>query len=670
MFSIKKSAQMAGMTEYSFLKKVGEGKIASCGGKISEEDLRPMLEERETYMGLREFAARYSFGRFDAKRMRHLKALHDHLEQRGWFGMTHTAPGCLISGSDKEVDYIIRSEADVLKENLTEFFASFGLSESEKIDRLLGIPPFRNRSCQYVKEFLDNTMPEAGITPSCTDFVRLVIKVPDVSKLTDEDMAGLLSEAMGTKTKEILLRFLNDLKGRRPVSYGSFARKPREADTAPAYPPDVYLGIARAVFNAEYIEEHDMIRKALDNHLFSEAWLFVALFFVCGWRAADVCKTWGYLELYKEEARFPGIDKKTLYEDILHDRIQDQTYASVCRYSIAKVEASCRLPSKISAYGPPPLLAIITPGLHTFYGLLTLIAESHQLRSGDGYMRPERYQWYQNRMMLRDFWGSEFWEKLGGRNLQSRRLNKDCLQGVESAARKNGLGSLMASSIASLMRNHVDTDTIRIYLKDHNLTGESADTVLFFMLERGVFGSEPYQAILLAYPEAFRRMKLSDQNRVISMMGITPLQMEELFSVELASQKLEERFIAGDDEAAMRILKAMFEISQNRGKAKEEGIHCMRRALGEICSHPQIASCVGEGCPEAIMTRYGYRPLLQNLAHFRALADTGDQKARTVYKKILLPRYRSIINALFKEEMMTEKERKALSKIMEEVLYG
>ena len=670
MLSIKEAAQKSGMSEYSFSKKVSEGKILQCGGKIPEEALHMVLKEREKYMGLREFATEYAFGRFDGKRARHLNALHDHLESMSWFGTGHVTPGALISGLDKEKAYLIRSGADALAENLKEFFEDFGLSEMEKVNRILGRAPFRNRSCQYVREFLDSVTREVRITPSYTDFVRLVAQIPDVSKLTDEDMEELLSRAKGASAEDILLRFLHDLRGRRPVSYSAFVRKAKETDAAPAYPSDVYLGIARAVFNAEYIEEHDMIRKALDNHFFAEAWLYVSLCFVCGWRAADICRAWGYLELYKEGAGFPGIDKGTLYEDLLHDRIRDSTYAAVCRYSIAKVEASARPPSKIAAYDPPPLAAVITPELHPFFGLLTLIAESHKLRSGDGYMRPERYFCYQNRMMLRDFWGNDFWEKLGGRNLQSRRLNKDCLQGVEWAARKNGLGGLMASSVASLMRNHVDTETIRVYLRDHTLTGESADTVLFFMMERGVFGFEPYQAIILAFPEAFRRLKLSEQNRVISMMGITPLQVEKLFSVTLASQKLEERFMAGDDEAALRILKAMFEISQNRGKAKEEGIHCMCRALGEACPRPQVASCVGEACPEAIVTRYGYRPLIRILARFRALADAKDQKARTVYEKILLPRYKSVINALFREEMMTEKERKALSKIMEDELYG
>ena len=669
MLSIKKAAQMSGMTEYSFLKAVSEGKILQCNGKVSEEALLPLLAEREKYMGLREFATGHSFDRFDGKNSRDLKALHDFLEGRDWFGIEHTSPGGLISGSGKEHAYFVRAEAGTLAGKLDDFFENYGLSEGEKIDMILGRPPFRNRSCQYVREFLDNTMAETPITQQCTDFVSLVTQISDISKLSNEDVAKLLSQAKGCKTKEILLRFLNDLKGRRPVSYGSFARKAREVDAAPGYLPDVYLGIAKAVFNAEYIEEHDMIRKALDYHLFAEAWLYVALFFVLGWRAADVCRDWGYLELYKEGTAFPGINKETLYEDILHDRIPDATYASVCRYCIAKVEASGRLPSKIANYDPPPLIAVITPELHTFYGLLTLIAESHMLRSGDGYMRPERYGYYQNRMMLRDFWGKEFWENLGGRNLQSRRLNKDSLQGVEWAARKNGLGGLMANSIAAFMRNHIDMDTIRAYIRDHNLTGESADTVLFFMMERGVFGFEPYQAVILSYPEAFRRMNLSEQNRIISMMGITPLQMEELLSINLASQKLEERFMAGDDDAALQILKAMFEISQNRGKAKEEGIHCMLRALGKACPHPQIASCVGEGCGEAIVTRYGYRPLVEALASFRMKAEAGDQKARTVYEKILLPRYKSVINALFNEKKMSGKERMDLDKVTREVLY-
>ena len=51
------------------------------------------------------------------------------------------------------------------------------------------------------------------------------------------------------------------------------------------------------IFNADYIAEHNMIKKALDNHLYAEMWLYLAIFFCCGWRAQDVCNGWRYLKL-------------------------------------------------------------------------------------------------------------------------------------------------------------------------------------------------------------------------------------------------------------------------------------------------------------------------------------------------------------------------------------
>ena len=60
--------------------------------------------------------------------------------------------------------------------------------------------------------------------------------------------------------------------------------------------------------------------------------------------------------------------------------------------------------------------------------------------------------------------------------------------------------------VASFARNHSNIDTTAIYLKDHGLTGESAEIVLYMMMQRGVFSVSLYNVLITAYPGAFERL--------------------------------------------------------------------------------------------------------------------------------------------------------------------
>ena len=305
-----------------------------------------------------------------------------------------------------------------------------------------------------------------------------------------------------------------------------------------------------------------------------------------------------------------------------------------------------------------------------FYGLLTLIAETHMLRSGDGYMKPQRASLYQNKMQLRDFFGRPMWDILGGQNIQSRRLNKDFLQGVEKAAREQGCGGVMASAVASYARNHTSLNTIRTYLQDHRLTGENADMVLYYMMERGVFGFELYQTLITAYPDAMRRLTLKEQNQVIEQMNVTPLQLEEAESGVRSILAIQTEFKNGNDTAVLQMLKTMYEITQNRGQGKDHGVYCLLRAERMACQHAEWDSCLANGCPYLVFTKIGYLPLLRILLKYQTEANKGNKKAQTVLQQVLIPRYQKILNQLMKDMNMSKEDRNGLKLIMRETLNG
>lgn len=670
-YGIQKVCDMTGVNNTLIKRLIREEKISLSNGKIPENVVCKIADENKKYINMREYASSHNSNQFHGNTAKDRNNLLDTLEVQEFFGIEIYEPTKLLIGNRKDILYFQRSEVPFLDSKLKDFFQEYGLTEEQKIRSLLKNTK-NTGTAIHLKKYLSEAFYEKSLTTSVTEFVRLMLQMPALSKLTDEYVAELLKQPMYATTKDLIINFLNYVKKKQNVKYNVFTKiKTERSNSIPAYQDDTYLTIATYIFNADYIADHNMIEKALDNHLYAEMWLYLAIFFCCGWRAQDVCNGWQYPKLYKR-ALF-GICTDTLYNDILEDNLPDEIYIQVCKYSLGAIDQSGRLPSKTASRNPSPLKAVITPGLYTFYGLLTLIAEMHMLTSGDGYMKSQRAPAYQNKINLRDFFGRPMWDTLGGQNIQSRRLNKDFLQGVEKAAREQGCGGVMSSAVASYARNHTSLNTIRTYLQDHRLTGENADMVLYYMMERGVFGFELYQTLITAYPDAMRRLTLKEQNQVIEQMNVTPLQLEEAESGVRSMLAIQTDFKSGNDSSVLQMLKSMYEISQNRGKGKDQGVYCLLRAEKMACQHAEWDSCLANGCPYLVFTKIGYLPLLRILLQYQTKANKGNKgnkKAQTVLRQVLIPRYQKILNQLMKDMNMSKEDRNGLKLIMKETLNG
>lgn len=667
-YSIQKACEISGTTNTLMKRLIREEKISLCDGKIPSDAVDKVMAENKAYISLREYSSEHVCGRFQGKTAKDRNNLLDYLEENEFFGIEIITPKELLIGSEKDILFFRRIDVFYIDKKLQTFFKEYGLTEEKKI-RVLLKNSKKTDTAEYLRKYLSEAFYERTCTPSVTEFVRFMLQMPDVSKMTDEYVAELLKQQMYATTKDLIINFLNYVKRKQNVKYNVFTKiKPERSNGIPAYQDDTYLTIATYIFNAYYIAEHNMIEKALDNHIYAEMWLYLAIFFCCGWRAQDVCNGWQYLKLFRRSMF--NICPDTLYTDILEDNLPDEIYIQTCKYALGAIDQSGRLPSKTANKNPSPLMAVITPGLYTFYGLLTLIAETHMLRSGDGYMKPQRASLYQNKMQLRDFFGRPMWDILGGQNIQSRRLNRDFLQGVEKAAREQGCGGVMASAVASYARNHTSLNTIRTYLQDHRLTGENADMVLYYMMERGVFGFELYQTLITAYPDAMRKLTLKEQNQIIEQMNVTPLQLEEAESGVRSILAIQTEFKNENDTAVLQMLKTMYEITQNRGQGKDHGVYCLLRAEKMACQHAEWDSCLANGCPYLVFTKIGYLPLLHILLNYQTEANKGNKKAKTVLQQVLIPRYQKIINQLMKDMNMSQEDRNRLKMIMRETLNG
>ena len=669
-YNVASLARASGYPKSLIDKKIWLGKIAVSGGCIEENASKRILEERRKYISLAEYASGRASGRFAGKSADREKLIA-FLEDSRYFGLSHLDFTDILMGTETDHVFFERDDLPYLDECLEEYFEGLSITGKDRVEGMLSAAGRSHpAACRMLKDYTEIQMESReDYPPSYVAFVRAMTVLPDLPELETEDVKRYLKKDLSLTCKDHIVRFLNDCRTKMPVKYGDIKLKTAPSKSIPSYTSETYFKLMRCVFNSTYIDDHRMIEKALENHLYAEAWLYISLFAACGWRAADVCRGWKYLRLHEREETLFGINRDTLYDDLLYDRIPDKVCEDVCIYCVSGVEASGQLPEKTSLLDPTPLRAVIRPELRTFYGMLTLIGEAHMLRSGDGYMQPGRAEQYQNKVVLKEFFGPEIVEILHGEHIQSRRLNKVFLQGTEDAARKNGNSGLMAAMIAGYARNHTSMDTITHYLRDHQMNGETAEMVIYFMMERGVFGFLYYQSILLAYPEALKKLPMKKQNELIALMGEKPLELE-LRQAEIAGQRyIQEQYKKGNTEAAVRMMKTMLEISQGRGKAKDEGLYCLKRARGEACCHPEYGSCLAGCCPYMVFTQMALIPLLKVL---RSCMDEAehDIKAKAVLDKVMIPFYQDIINGLARTAHMDRAEAGGIKKIIGEVLNG
>lgn len=626
-----------------------------------------IVSEHETYISFRDFAAIPRGDRYDGSTFAKTKLL-DELEANAYYGIDILDPEELLIGSSKDEVFFRRADIPKLETHLAQYLGLYALSEEDKVAQLLDNTD-RTGTKACVQRYMESTMIEKAIKPSFTEFVSLVLVLPDLPIIEDGDIKQVLALQMSVTARNILLNFLNYARHHNPkVKYSQLKQQEQESVSIPAYRDETYLALAKCIFSPEYIEQHQMIEKALDNHFFIEMWLYLALHFCCGWRASDICRGWRYLRLSEKTNNPYGINTDTLYDDILNDRLPDNLYEDVCTYATKSVELSGQRPSKTAGVGTPPLAISITPELSTFFGLLTLISEAVMLRTNDGYMKPGRENTYQNKALYRKFFGQEMYDALHGENIHSRRLNKDYLQGIEESARQTGCGSLMASALASFARSHNNLDTIAHYLRDHTLNAENADMVLYFMLERGVFGFEIYQTLKTAYPDIMKKLPLRKQNELMAAVADNPYQIELEQSGIVASFRIKESFKDGDNETVLDMLKGMYEIAQGRGKGKDDGIHCICRARGNPCAHPEFDSCLANACPYLVFTRYGYKALLEVISDYKVAMDSGDVKKGAVLQQVIMPRFREILNTLMRDVNMSKNERAGMQFMLKEAL--
>lgn len=667
LVTLYKIGQSLGVKKEVIQYHVEVGNMELIDGKVSKSIYEKILEQKASYIGLKSFLKKHDNGRFESKYAKNRNKYIDFLEYNEYFGIRIIdSEDILFDLPEREDFYIAKEDVQLLEYKSERFFREFGLTEQEKIKRIINHSKNHLLTTEYIKKYLSYIKTEDNIyTPALTTFVRTIFDMADIRELSDEDIISVIEDTDTVKVKILLADFFKYVSERETVKYHNIELKKKESISEPAYSYEDYIKLANILFNNDYDKEHNLTFKALENSNYAEMWMFLSCHYVCGWRASAICDRWIYPALKSNDNPFK-INIDTLKEDILNGNISDKTYNTIALNSIRGIEMANSVPQK---GGEGKLRSNIVYDLRVFFGKLILIAEYHHITSGEGYMNSHRTALYRNWVKCKEFFGDDIFSIIGTRSISSRRLNKSYLQGIEKTTRENGNTTLVAHVVASFARNHANIDTTAIYLKDHGLTGESADVVLYMMMQRGVFSVSLYTTLVAAYPEAFEKLSMKEQTAIMEKISISGYELETLGHSLIASNRMAERLAKGETKESLEILKTMFAIGQGKGRAKDEGVYCKRRALGFSCEKPTCNSCIANLCQYHVFTSEGIPALIKVIKDYQEKAlITGNKKYEIVLRKKIIPAFQDIINAIIKE--MSDGEKIATRKLIAEALDG
>lgn len=602
--------------------------------------------QAETYIGFVSYLNLHPGWESRSRLIAHRQKVLNYMDDHDFFGIKRIQPDEILFESVRNNPFYIRKEdISFLDKQMERFFDEYGLSEPEKFSRILRTTK-RTETLTSFQDYLRES--KIKISPCVTDTARLLSDNRlEIDEMTTAEVMGLIRSSTTQESKYLLVDFINSSKENLDTSYNQIFLKPKEAKPVEGYTIDQYGVICYNVFNEEHIKEMHMVEKALNDIRAAGMWVYHSVLCNMDVRGTDVEGIVEFMNLREDKAwlaRLPREPDK-LAEMILNGEIKEDEYVLIGRWFIEKL---IRLPRVVSKTNKGEVTGRITPSLLGHFGRLLLIGEVHHMRGQERFLNVKKYacNYYSNRYHMSNFFGPQILEAIGRGNYHRTKMNHTVSQIEEKTARKLGMDSITAMTIAAYSRGHTNIGTMIHYVGDHKLTGEGVEVVLWTMIERRVLGVIPYTALLKAYPEAFGKLTSEEQTKMIALSGLSAMQMEALFAKKYLIKEFDTSLCIDGKEDTEAILRALLAIGQGYGQALDKGSYCLTRALGFKCPKGVRGSCITADCNQNILTAEVLPTLVKAIKEKKERADLGDRKANAVLQSRLMPKFKMVRKTL------------------------
>ena len=574
----------------------------------------------------------------------------------GWFGQK-------LMGTGDDL-YILNSAE--ISERLNLWLMAYKRTNAEKMDILINYfsDSYPVTCVSFKKYFKEsgNYGSEGGLR--ILDYLLSEID-RELTDYTEEEVQMIIANAsdyLAISNCDTMIDFMRSLRGKGKLridwKYEMHSRRLVERDNT-AYPLRDFSFMAYVLFNEKAWDDRGLIAKALAERKYADMWLYISLHFVCGLRSTDM-------------VRLPApelpCDRALLAGKISDGDFKGREAISYTEHWVYLSGMTMGQPNKTERYSMIPDVKFFVPeSLKEPIGIMLALALLHH-EKGDNCITPSA-----EKNHIKAFFGDDFAEIAGRRRFMTRRANKAYLQGIEATTEVEP-GSAKGYMLAALARSHKGgigelADITEIYLCDASFTGYKPDFILREMFERGVFGFIPALLLNEYCHDEYRKLGVSDQTRIIKMIGLSPVQLEGIVSsIDRSMDKAEKAvgeilsLVDNSKESVHRILQ---NLCADEIPAKQEEMLCLRFAAGLSCCHSDRGCCMG--CGYEIYTKTAFHVLMQEYVFLSKKRGMSEGMERTRLSKIMsegiLPAVSQIFASL--EMLYPKAEMESMLEIME-----
>lgn len=488
----------------------------------------------------------------------------------------------------------------------------------------------------------------------------------EVEKLV-EVATEVLTKYLGDNLIQFIKWLLDKGVTRYRVSFEMTNRYTIES-TNGAYELDEYLQLMYYLFNEEYITRNNMYSKAADSKNYADAWLYLALHFICALRTTDLMRL-GH----------PKLTRKP--KEVLEAVASGSWSSSEARRTLLSITTRLTYlnitPNKTSRASHVTQLKFQVPeSCQVLIGTLLAICEAHY-QIGSPYSSKtsspliRKISTYEQ---ISNYMGDEIGDLFLERNFSSRSANKSYLQSVAMLAddileEKSEL-NIKGYFLAALARSHKGdfnefAQTTTTYLKDAQLGQLKPEMVAKELFERGVLSMIPSMLLTIVTRGKYKELSPNQQTQMIKSLDLTPAEIEKTLELsiraDLRSQQVLKTLIE-NNVGADQLLTVCHRIGNGEAFSKQGESMCLLSALGKLCPYDDRQHCVG--CQFELQTKSTLLLLIGefnrlNKQYSKLKNDLERGKVRAILEKQIKPCLTEMLQALseqYGEDVLSDYE--------------
>ena len=475
----------------------------------------------------------------------------------------------------------------------------------------------------------------------------------EIMDATNEDIERMVEYALVAPTKiysKYLVKFLRYVKENYKESKYSISlffdetqMRTRYMQSDP-YPFHQYMLGSYMAFNDEFIEEHGLIEKAINNSTYAWIWLDMCWHYIGAWRTGDIQRI----------KAIPLLHSKRKVKQMILNNQYEQEAERMSLLLQAEINGKYMNPEKTADSQDTEYLIITIPEslrsvIGTVYSICCLHSDDDVLVS----VEKEAKDYI-------DFFGDSYLKVFGNIPFMNRRANKSFLDALAEITEKDSDNSnkLMGYMVASFARSHSFSggrlsETTYKYLQT-KLDGHSLNEIMMLLWDVGPCSFVPYMLLNVIYGDKFAMLKVEEQAEIMKMVALTPAAAEAISEavqrIYIKSQAVLDYIFHNykEPESKKLIAKQILEnIIQRKAVGKQLGVICLCSARGVPCVHLNKEICIG--CLFSIYERGFFYFMIERIRDMyisldRAKTEGERRKIQGLLDEIYIPAVYDILH--------------------------